>query len=167
MDQTYDAVALWRDAGERGDAAAAVAALSPGVTLVSPITEQFTFHGRDQVRDLLEVALAAIDGISYTDQVAQDRTVALFYEATVGGTRLFEAQRLRLGQDGLITEITLYIRPLPALTRLLNRLGPELARRNGRPGLARVIPLAGGLLHAMADSGERRIMPKAAPQSKS
>ncbi|MCO8277287.1 nuclear transport factor 2 family protein [Actinoplanes sp. TRM 88003] len=165
MPEPYEAIAAWRAAGETGDAAAAVAALSPGIELISPITDQFTFRGRDQVRELLEVALAEIDGIVYTDQIAEGRTVALFYEATVGGTRLHEAQRLRLGEDGLITEITLFIRPLPALTRLMNRLGPELARRNGKPGLARLIPLAGGILHAMAETGERRIMPKAAPQS--
>ena len=162
--QTYEAVAAWRAAGEARDAAAAAAALDPGVRLVSPITEQFTFDGREQVRTLLEVALPALDRITYTDQVAEADTVALFYEAAIGTTRLYEAQRLRLGPDGLIREITLYIRPLPALTRLMTRLGPELARRNGRPGLARVVPLAGGLLHAMADSGERRIMPKAAPR---
>ncbi|MCG5471539.1 nuclear transport factor 2 family protein [Micromonospora sp. LAH09] len=164
MNQPYHAVAAWRAAGEAGDAAAAVAALSPTVTLVSPITEQFVFHGREQVRDLLEVALAAIDGITYTDQVAEGRTVALFYEAQVGDRRLYEAQRLRLDAAGLITEITLFVRPLPALTRLMTKLGPELARRNKQPGLARLIPLAGGMLHSMADTGERRIMPRAAPR---
>ena len=161
---SYAAVAAWRAAGEAGDAAGAVAALDPDVTLVSPITEQFVFRGHRQVHDLLDVALSAIDGLTYTDQVAEGRTVALFYEAAVSGTRLFEAQRLRLGAGGLITEITLYIRPLPALTLLMNRLGPELARRNGKPGLARLIPLAGGVLHSLADTGERRIMPKAAPR---
>jgi hypothetical protein len=164
MDQSYDAVAAWRAAGEAGDAAGAVATLSPDVTLISPITEQFTFQGHRQVRTLLEVALAAIDGITYTDQVAEGRTVALFYEATIGTTRLYEAQRLRLGADGLITEITLFVRPLPALTLLMTRLGPELARRNGQPGLARLIPLAGGILHSMTDTGERKIMPRAAPR---
>ncbi|WP_433126148.1 nuclear transport factor 2 family protein [Micromonospora sp. CA-240977] len=164
MNQPYPAVAAWRAAGEAGDAEAAVAALSPGVTLLSPITERFTFQGRQQVRDLLEVALAAIDGITYTDQVAEGRTVALFYEAQVGGRRLGEAQRLRLRADGLISEITLFIRPLPALTLLMTRLGPELARRNRQPGLARLIPLAAGMLHSMADTGERHIMPRAAPR---
>ncbi|MEU8285673.1 nuclear transport factor 2 family protein [Micromonospora sp. NPDC048905] len=164
MNQPYHAVAAWRAAGEAGDAAAAVAALSPDVTLVSPITEQFAFHGRQQVRDLLEVALATIEGITYTDQVAEGRTVALFYEARIGDRRLYEAQRLRLAADGLISEITLFIRPLPALTRLMTRLGPELARRNNQPGLARLIPLAAGMLHSMADTGERRIMPRAAPR---
>ncbi|MDP9794031.1 hypothetical protein J2S43_002543 [Catenuloplanes nepalensis] len=159
-----DAVAVWRAAGEAGDAAAAVAALHPEVTLVSPITERFVFRGHRQVCTLLEVALSVIDDLTYTDQVAEGRTVALFYEARIGTTRIFEAQRLRLDDDGLITEITLYVRPLPALTLLMKRLGPELARRNGQPGLARMIPLAAGALHTMADSGERTIMPKAAPR---
>ncbi|MEU7673712.1 nuclear transport factor 2 family protein [Micromonospora taraxaci] len=164
MNQSYDAVALWRAAGEARDPAAAVAALSPDITLTSPITEQFTFQGRSQVRTLLDVALAAIDEITYTDQVAEGRTVALFYEAQVGATRLYEAQRLRLGADNLISDITLYVRPLPALTLLMTRLGPELARRNGQPGLARLIPLASGAMHSMAVTGEQRIMPRAAPR---
>lgn len=164
MDQGYDAVAAWRSAGEAGDAAAAVAALSPDITLVSPITERFTFRGHRQVRDLLDVALAVVEDITYTDQVAEGRTVALFYEARIGATRLYEAQRLRLDATGLIDEITLYVRPLPALTLLMTRLGPELARRNARPGMARLIPLAGGMMHAMARTGERRIMPKMTPR---
>jgi hypothetical protein len=164
MDQGYDAVAAWRTAGESGDAAGAVAALSPDVTLVSPITERFTFRGHRQVRNLLEVALAAIDDITYTDQVAEGRTVALFYEARIGATRLYEAQRLRLDATGLIIEITLYVRPLPALTLLMTRLGPELARRNGQPGMARLIPLASGMMHSMANTGEKRIMPKVTPR---
>ncbi|MEU4690537.1 nuclear transport factor 2 family protein [Actinoplanes sp. NPDC023714] len=164
MEQPNDAVTAWRTAGEAGDAAAAVAALSPDVTLISPITERFTFRGHRQVRDLLEVALTLIDDITYTDEVAAGRTVALFYEARIGTTRLYEAQRLRLDDTGLISEITLYLRPLPAITLLMRRLGPELARRNGQPGLARLLPLAGGAMHSMAATGETRIMPRVAPR---
>ena len=164
MDQSYAAVAAWRAAGEAGDAVGAVAALSPDVVLVSPITEQFVFRGHRQVQTLLEVALTTIDEITYTDQVAEGGTVALFYQARIGTAHLHEAQRLRLGADGRITEITLYVRPLPALTLLMNRLGPELARRNGQSGLARLIPVAGGMLHSMADTGERTIMPRVAPR---
>ncbi|MFI6066878.1 hypothetical protein ACIA47_16705 [Micromonospora sp. NPDC051227] len=113
---------------------------------------------------MLEVALAAIDDITYTDQVAEGGTVALFCEAQVGAVRLYEAQRLRLGADGLISDISLYVRPLPALTLLMARLGTDLARRNGQPGLARLIPLASGAMYSMAATGERRIMPRAAPR---
>lgn len=159
-----EAISRWRTAGEARDAAAASAALSPDVRLISPITDQFVFTGRAQVQRLLEVALAAIDAIRYTDEVASADTVMLRYEGVLDGLRLEEAQLIRLAHDGLIAEITLFIRPLPALTKLMTRLGPELARRNGQPGLARVIPVASGMLHAMADTGERRIMPRAAPR---
>ncbi len=159
-----NAISAWRAAGEARDAAAAVAPLSENVRLISPITEQFTFDGRERIRVLLEVALAAIDEITYTDQVVEGRTAALFYEGRIGATRLFEAQRLRLDDEGLISEITLFIRPLPALTLLMTRLGPELARRNGQPGMARLIPLTAGMLHSMADTGEKRFMSKAAPR---
>lgn len=164
MDTTTDAVARWRTAGEARDAAAAVSALAPDVRLISPLTDQFVFAGRDQVRTLLEVALPAIDEIRYTDEIRQGPAVALFYEGVIDGVRLGEAQRLRLRDDGLIGEITLYLRPLPALTKLMTRLGPELARRQGRPALARLIPLASGMLHSMAATGESRIMPRAAPR---
>ncbi|MBU2668979.1 nuclear transport factor 2 family protein [Actinoplanes bogorensis] len=160
----YRSVSAWRAAGESRDAAAAVATLSEDVRLISPITEQFTFDGRERIRTLLDVALGVIEDITYTDQVAEGRTVALFYEARIGDTRLFEAQRLRLADDGLIREITLFVRPLPALTRLMTRLGPELARRNGQPGLARLIPVTAGMLHSMAETGEKKFMPKAAPR---
>lgn len=161
---TVDTVARWRAAGEARDAAAAVEVLSEDVRLISPITDQFVFEGRPQVRTLLEVALSAIDAIRYTDEVVQGSTVVLCYEGAVDGQRLQETQLLRLTGDGLIGELTLFIRPLPAVTKLMARIGPELARRNGQPGLARLIPLASGALHAMADTGERRIMPKAAPR---
>ncbi|MEU4235710.1 hypothetical protein [Actinoplanes sp. NPDC026619] len=159
-----DAVARWRAGGENRDAAQAVTALAPEVRLISPITDQFEFAGREQVRVLLEVALPAIDAIRYTDEIRQGPDVALFYEGSIDGLRLHEAQRLRLADDGLIAEITLFIRPLPALTKLMSRLGPELARRYGRPALARLLPLASGMLHGMAATGETRIMPKAAPR---
>jgi hypothetical protein len=158
------AIALWRSAGEARDAAAAVSALSEDVRLVSPLTDRFVFTGRAQVRNLLEVALEAIDCIVYTDQVVQGSTAAVFYEGRLGGRRLHEAQLLRLDSVGLISEISLFVRPLPALTALLGRLGPELARRNGQPVLARVIPVAGVALHTMAVTGEDTIMPRAAPR---
>ncbi|WP_337063275.1 hypothetical protein [Kineococcus sp. G2] len=158
------AIARWITAGEARDAAAAVSALNQDVQLISPITERFVFTGRAQVQNLPEVALEAIEDIVYTDQVLQGRTAVLFYEGKVAGVRLHEAQRLRLDADELISEITLFIRPLPALTALMRRLGPELARRNGQPGLARVIPLASGALRSMASTGENRIVLRTAPR---
>lgn len=95
MSGAFEAIRCWRLGGERGDADVAADALSSDVQLISPITDQFRFVGREQVRSLLGVALGLIEEIRYTDELSDGRTVALFYSARIGDVRLEEAQRLR------------------------------------------------------------------------
>jgi hypothetical protein len=45
-------------------------------------------------------------------------------------------------------------------------IGPRLLRRQGQPGLARLVGLATGPLNAMTRSGERSIMPRAKPRDR-
>lgn len=161
---TESTVGSWRSAGERGDAAAAVACLAEDVTLISPLTAQFQFHGRDQMLDLLTAAFEVISDIRYHTSVGDDpATRALFYHGRCGGEQVEEAQLLRFDAAGLIREITLFGRPLPALTEVMKRLGPLMLRRQGRPGLARFIGAATAPLAAMTKTGERRIVPLADP----
>jgi hypothetical protein len=160
-----DTIERWRQAGEERDAEAAAKCLSDDVVLVSPLTEQFEFHGRDAVRELLTVAFTAIEGIEYRTQSEGDGTWALSYTARVRGLALEEAQLLRLDDHGLIREITLFVRPLPAATALMSALGPEIARRQGRRGLARFLAANTAPLHAMVRFGDRRVVPLAAPRS--
>jgi hypothetical protein len=159
-----DTVERWRQAGERGDAEAAVACLADDVVLVSPLTEQFAFHGREAVRDLLAAAFTAIEGIRYRTQAEGDGTYALSYTARIRGLALEEAQLLRLDDHGLIRHITLFVRPLPAATALMSALGPELARRQGRRGLARFLAANTAPLHTMVSFGDRRVVPLATPK---
>jgi hypothetical protein len=156
-------IAAWRTAGESGDAAAAGACLAPGVELISPLTEQFRFHGPAQVISVLAAAFEVISEISYHTEVGDDETRALFYRARVGSQALEEAQLLRLDPEGLIREITLFGRPLPALTEVMAGLGPRLLRRQRQPRLARVVSLATAPLNAMTKLGERRLLPLADP----
>ena len=74
-----------------------------------------------------------------------------------------EAQLLRLDGDGLIREITLFGRPLPALTAVMSGIGPRIARHQGRRGLAAFLRLNTAPLHAMVTFGDRRVVPLAAP----
>jgi len=77
--------------------------------------------------------------------------------------QLEEAQLLRLDSAGLIREITLFLRPLPALTGLVSTLGPALARQQDHPGLARFLADSNAPFHVLTRLGEHHVVPLAAP----
>jgi hypothetical protein len=133
------------------------------VTVISPLTAQFRFHGREQVRDMLTAAFEVISEVRYHTEVGDGGTRALFYHGRAGGEKIEEAQLLRLDAGGLIQELTLFGRPLPGLTTIMADIGPRLLRRQGRPGLARVVKLAITPLAVLTRIGERRLVPLADP----
>jgi hypothetical protein len=160
-----DAVATWRRAGETGNAGLARTALADGAVLISPLTELFRFEGGDTIAELLDDVFAVLTDIRFTDQIADADRIALFARARIGDRALEEAQRLRLDGSGLIGELTIFLRPLPALTALLRALGPRVARRQGKPMLAHVVGAAGAALDGMAVSGDARFMPLVRPRA--
>jgi hypothetical protein len=157
-------ITAWRAAGENGDAVAAGRCLAPDVVMISPLTAAFRFRGPAQVTDVLTAAFEVIHDIRYHTVLGADDTWSLFYHGRAGADALEEAQLLRLDAGGLIREVTFFGRPLPALTQVMAGIGPRLLRRQGQPGLARVVGLATGPLNAMTHSGERTIMPRAKPR---
>ena len=160
-DQT---IAEWRLAAENHDAARAIACLAGNVVLISPLTAQFTFDGRDRVGDVMIAAFQVIDNIRFHTEVGDDRTRALFYHARCGRQLIEEAQLIRLNHDGLITEITLFGRPLPGLTAVMRRIVPLILGRQGRSQLGAVLGAATVPLHAITSSGEQRLVPLADPR---
>ena len=156
-------VAAWRAAGERGDAAAATACLTDDVVFISPLTGRFRFQGREQVGQVLVTAFEVFRDIRYHTEVGDGAVRALFLRARVGGEDVEEAELLRLDDAGRIRELTLFGRPLPGVTAIMAGLGPRLLRRQGRPGLARVVRFASAPLNAMTRMGDRRLVPLADP----
>jgi hypothetical protein len=128
-----------RKAAAEKDIELAMSALADDVVLRSPLTDRFTFD-KDAVRALFETAYETFEGLDY-HTVIGDRV--LVGSATVGGQPIEETLVLTLGEDGKITEITLFIRPLTGLTAVMAALGPVLARKNGRSRFA------AGLLRVM------------------
>ncbi|MFE2487709.1 nuclear transport factor 2 family protein [Streptomyces mirabilis] len=159
-------VASWRSAEERGDVDAAVACLSPDVVLSSPLTDQFRFEGSDQLRDFLTVAFATVKDVRYHTQTGEGDAYALVYRARVGSQSLEEVQMLRLDDQARITEITLFGRPMPALTALMTTLGPELARQQSRRGLAALMRASTIPVHAMVTFGDRSMVAKTQPAAR-
>ena len=162
--QADTTIAGWRLAGENHDAAQAIACLADHAVLISPLTAQFTFDGKERVGDVLVAAFEVIEEIRYHTEVGDDRTRALFYYGRCGRQAFEECQLLRLNHQGLITEITLFGRPLPGLTAVMRRIAPVLLRRQGRPQLAGLIGAAALPLHALTASGEQRLVPLADPR---
>jgi hypothetical protein len=158
-----DVIEQWKSAGETADAALAAEVLADDAVLISPLTDGFAFRGREQIRELLVSAFEVLDGIRFDGEVRGDDEVVLFATTTVRGRTLNECQRLRLDDSGLIRELTLYMRPLPAVTAFTRALGPVIARAQGHAGTARVLTAAGALLDGVASSGDRTFMPMAAP----
>jgi hypothetical protein len=159
-------IARWRSAEERGDVDAAVACLSPDVVLSSPLTDQFRFEGSDQLRDFLTAAFAAVKDVHYHTQTGEGDTYALVYRARVGSQPFEEVQMLRLDDEARITEITLFGRPMPALTSLMHIMGPALARQQGRRGLATLMSVSTIPIHAMVTSGDRGMVAKTRPAAR-
>jgi len=159
-------IARWRSAEERGDVDAAVACLSPDVVLSSPLTDQFRFEGSDQLRDFLTSAFAAVKDVSYHTQTGEGDAYALVYRARVGSQSFEEVQLLRLDDEAKIKEITLFGRPMPALTALMHIMGPALARQQGRRGLAALMSASTVPIHAMVTSGDRGMVSKTRPAAR-
>lgn len=119
----------FRRAARTKDIELAVSTLADDVVLRSPLTDRFTFNGKDDVRRLFETAYEKFDGLEY-HTVIGDRV--LVGGATAGGQPFEETLLLSVNDSDKITEITLFIRPLTGLTAVMAALGPTLARKNGR-----------------------------------
>lgn len=124
-----------------------IATLAPDVVLNSPITGAVAFRGHEEMRELMQAHFANVKDLRYFADVGDTRTRAQFYRANVGGQQVEAATRIEVNEQGQISEITIYYRPLPGLTALAAALGPPVvAARHGRPRatLARLLfaPLA-------------------------
>ena len=142
LERAAETTRRYRAAVEAGDVEAFLATLAPDVVLRSPITMRTDFHGHDDIRTLMRAVFASIEDIRYHADIGDATQRALFYRAHVGRQPVEEATLVRLDDDALVREITLWFRPLPGLTAVMGRLGPHLARERGRARAA----LVGGLV---------------------
>ena len=120
-----------RAAMQAKDHAAVVSLFSPGIVLHSPILGT-RFEGVGAVSDLYEGIMEGFTDYRYTRELAGDGEYTLGFEGTVRGRRLEGVDIVRAGDDGLIAEMTIMIRPLGGLIAFLVEIGPHVARRRGR-----------------------------------
>lgn len=155
-----DVVERYHAALEIGDYDLMMTTMADDVVLRSPITARIPITGKDQVRSLIRIVLRAFGNLRSTAHPVGDDLGLLQFSAEVRGTPLEGVDVLRVGPDGLITEITIYIRPLPGLLMLMSAIGGDVARANGRPVVARVSALIAPMV-AAARATDRFVVPLA------
>lgn len=121
-----------RVAMEARDHGAVMESFAENAVLRSPFTDKLAFEGRDQLDKLITVILAVLEDLTYTDELHADRAAVLIGHARVDGLRVQFCDYLKLRDDGLIEEMTVFFRPLPATTAAMRRIGGGLGRRRSK-----------------------------------
>jgi hypothetical protein len=108
-----------------GDHAAMVATLAPGVQFHSPVAFR-PFDGRESTAGVLAAIMSVFEDFEYTDELSSGDTVALMFRARVGDKSVQGIDYLRVGDDGLIEEFTVMLRPLSAIMAVGERMAPKV-----------------------------------------
>jgi hypothetical protein len=119
---------------EARDPKAVRAAFAPDVRLSSPILD-VPFRGRDEVGDLFEIVMSVIGSLEYHAEIPGDPHV-LYFSTDIDGVPLQGVDILHLDENGLISEITVFLRPFPGIAAVLRATGAKLARKRKGPAQA-------------------------------
>ena len=118
--------AAFRAAVERMDIEAISSQLAEDVVFHSPVTFH-PFLGRKDVTRLLELVSQTFSDFRYTDELTVDGAEALVFRASVGNRELEGIDLLRFNEDGLISDFTVFIRPLSGLVPFAQAMGEKAA----------------------------------------
>ncbi len=159
-----DPISRFRQASEAHDVEAALAELADDVVIHSPLTDRVAFTGLAEARALFEVVYDKLRDLDYHTVIGDGSARAMIGKGVVGGQHIDSTFLITLDDRDKISELTLFVRPLPGVTALMAALGPPLARRYGRSrftaGLLRV--MIAPLVFA-TKAGDRTGIPLALP----
>lgn len=124
MGDTGHALAF-REAVESGDIDAVIDLLHPDVVFRSPAVFR-PYEGRDMTAFVLRAVFEVFEDFRYVDRLEGDGTHALVFEARVGDRHLQGWDYLAFDDAGLVTELTVMVRPLSALQALVAEMGARL-----------------------------------------
>ncbi len=115
----------FRVAAESKDLGMLTETLREDVVLHSPILFR-GFEGRDVVSQVLTHVAATLEGLTYVDELAGERSVCLRFEARVGDRELEGIDFLELDEHGKVAELTVFMRPLSAITAFNEQMKQRL-----------------------------------------
>jgi hypothetical protein len=115
----------FRVAAEAKDVELMTETLREDVVLHSPILFR-GFEGRDVVGLVLTQVAATLEDLTYVDELAEGDTVCLRFKARVGDRELEGIDFLELDEDGKVAELTVFMRPLSAITAFNEQMKARL-----------------------------------------
>lgn len=115
----------FRRAAEAKDLDLLSETLADDVVLHSPILFR-GFEGKDVVTQVLTHVAATLEDLTYVDELAGEHSVCLRFTANVGDRQLEGIDYLTLDDDGKVVDLTVFMRPLSALTRFNEQMAQRL-----------------------------------------
>lgn len=115
----------FRRAAEAKDFSAIEELFSSEVVFRSPVVFK-SYEGIDALRVLLGTVVQVFEDFRYTDQVESGDAAVLVFEARVGDRQLNGVDILHFGDDGLITEMMVMVRPLSGMKALAEAMAERL-----------------------------------------
>jgi hypothetical protein len=94
------------------------------VTLRTPLAAE-PLVGKPAIRPVVATLLQVIDTIVFREVLEGPAHVAAFFEIKAAGTELQGVDYWRLGENGLIQEMNVFWRPLPAILAVNSALAAQ------------------------------------------
>jgi SnoaL-like domain len=116
----------FRKAVEARDLEAMQEALHPDLVFRSPAVFR-PYEGREAAMGLLRHVVEVLADLEYVDHLETGGSHALFFRATVGDKQVDGVDYCQVDAEGLVTELTVYVRPATGLAAL----GEAMAARIG------------------------------------
>lgn len=127
----------FRAAVEAHDFDALPALFAEDVVFRSPIAHK-PYQGRDTVAVILRAVSRVFEDLSYVREIGGEGAAdqALVFTAKVGDLDINGCDFLHVGEDGLIDEFTVMLRPLRAVTAFAEKMAVEFGKEMERAGLS-------------------------------
>ncbi|MFD4377166.1 nuclear transport factor 2 family protein [Streptomyces sp. NPDC059202] len=119
----------FRTAVENRDQAAVEALLAEDVVFTSPVAFK-PYAGKAMTAAILRGVLRVLDDFTYVREIGSPdgRDHALVFTATVDGRQIQGCDFLHFGEDGLIDDFMVMVRPLSAAQALAAAMGAQFDR---------------------------------------
>lgn len=127
----------FRAAVEARDFDALPALFAADVVFRSPIAHK-PYRGRDTVAIILRAVSRVFEDLTYVREIGAPGAAdhALVFTAKVGDLDINGCDFLHVGEDGLIDEFTVMLRPLRAVTAFAEKMAVEFGKEMERAGLS-------------------------------